>query len=147
MRDLFPTREIGVLATHKRDGRPQLSNVNYVYDPTTDVLRVSVTADRAKARNLFRDPRASFHVTSADAYAWTVAEGTVELGPVAEHPEDAAVEDQVAHYRASTGEHPDWPAYRALMVAERRLMIRLGVDRVYGQCLEDLAAWQAARES
>jgi PPOX class probable F420-dependent enzyme len=146
LRDLFGTREIGVLATLKRDGRPQLSNVNYAYDPTADVLRISVTADRAKTRNLFRDPRATFHVTSADAYAWTVAEGTAEPGPIAAHPDDAAVDDQVAHHRANAGEHPDWPAYRALMVAERRLMIVLRIDRVYGQCLEDLAAWQDSRE-
>lgn len=59
------TRELGVLATLKRDGRPQLSNVNHTFDLDTRLLRISVTADRAKARNLARDPRASFHLTSS----------------------------------------------------------------------------------
>lgn len=71
----------GVLVTLKRDGRPQMSNVNHHYDPDTRVLRVSLTDDRAKTRNLRRDPRASYHVTTADRWAWTVAEGTAELTP------------------------------------------------------------------
>ena len=41
-----------MLATIKRDGRPQLSNVGYSYDPEPQLFRVSVTADRAKTRNL-----------------------------------------------------------------------------------------------
>ena len=54
----------GVLATIKRDGRPQLSNVGYAWDD--GLVRVSVTADRAKTRNLQRDPRVTLHVASPD---------------------------------------------------------------------------------
>jgi hypothetical protein len=36
-------------------------------------------------------------------------------------------------YRAMSGEHPDWDEYRAAMVADRRLVVRLHVDRVYGR--------------
>ncbi|MEO9221422.1 MAG: pyridoxamine 5'-phosphate oxidase family protein, partial [Mycobacteriaceae bacterium] len=45
--ELFGTHGLGVLATLKRDGRPQLSNVAYAYDPDQQVLSVSVTDDRA----------------------------------------------------------------------------------------------------
>src|SRR3954454_23111416 len=65
----------GVLVTLKRDGRPQLSNVGYAYDRDAGVVRVSVTADRAKTRNLARAPRVSLHVTSKDFWTWVVAEG------------------------------------------------------------------------
>ncbi|NBE53165.1 PPOX class F420-dependent oxidoreductase [Streptomyces boluensis] len=123
----------GVLVTLKQDGRPQLSNVNHHYDPEERVIRISVTDDRAKTRNLRRDPRASYHVTSADRWAWTVVEGTAELSPVASDPHDATVEELIAYYRDVRGEHPDWDDYRAAMVRDRRVLLRLRVERAYGQ--------------
>lgn len=130
---LLTDHDRGVLATLKRDGRPQLSNVNHAYDPERRLIRVSVTADRAKTRNLVRDPRASYHVTTADGWAWTVAEGDAELSPVAEDPYDAAVEELIGLYRAIRGEHPDWNDYRAAMVADRRQVLRIRVRHAYGQ--------------
>jgi PPOX class probable F420-dependent enzyme len=123
----------GVLVTLKRDGRPQLSNVGHAYDPEQRILRVSVTDDRAKTRNLRRDPRASYHVTSPDRWSWTVAEGTAQLTPVAADPYDDTVEELVSLYRAVLGEHPDWEDFRRAMVQEKRLVLRMPVDRVYGQ--------------
>ncbi|WP_329139885.1 PPOX class F420-dependent oxidoreductase [Streptomyces sp. NBC_00670] len=122
----------GVLVTLKRDGRPQLSNVAHVYYPDERLLRISLTDDRAKTRNLRRDPRASYHVTTADRWAYAVAEGTADLTPVAEDPHDATVEELVRLYRDVRGEHPDWDEYRAAMVRDRRLVLRLPVERVYG---------------
>ncbi|MFF9111393.1 PPOX class F420-dependent oxidoreductase [Streptomyces sp. NPDC014805] len=122
----------GVLVTLKRDGRPQLSNVSHHYDPDERVIRVSITDDRAKTRNLRRDPRASYHVASGDRWAYTVVEGTAELTPVAKDPHDETVEELVRLYRALAGEHPDWDDYRAAMVRDGRLVLRLPVERAYG---------------
>ncbi|MET7488957.1 PPOX class F420-dependent oxidoreductase [Streptomyces sp. NPDC005538] len=122
----------GVLVTLKSDGRPQLSNVGHVYYPDERVIRVSITDDRAKTRNLRRDPRASYHVTSPDFRAYTVAEGTADLTPVAADPHDDTVEELVRLYRDISGEHPDWDEYRAAMVRDRRLVLRLRVERAYG---------------
>ncbi len=122
----------GVLTTIKRDGRPQLSNVGYTYDPERRLIRVSVTAGRAKTNNLARDPRASFHVTAGDFRTYVVAEGIAELTPVAADPGDATVEELIEVYREIAGEHPDWDEYRAAMVADKRVVLRLPVDRVYG---------------
>ncbi len=123
----------GVLATVRSDGRPQLSNVNHTYDAAIGLIRISVTAGRAKARNLARDPRASYHVTSDDFWHWTVAEGMAELTPVASDPHDATVEELVEVYRLTGGgEHPDWDDYRAAMVRDARLVVRLAVQRCYG---------------
>lgn len=130
---LVASRQHGVLVTLKSDGRPQLSNVNHTYDPATRLLRISVTADRAKTRNLARDPRASYHVTTEDFWHYAVAEGTAELTPVAADPHDATVEELVEVYRAINGEHPDWDDYRAAMVRDGRLVVRLSVERLYGQ--------------
>lgn len=122
----------GVLVTLKRDGRPQLSNVGHAYYPDERIIRVSITDDRAKTRNLRRDSRASYHVTSSDRWAYTVAEGTADLSPVASDPYDATVEELVRLYRDVLGEHPDWDDFRAAMVRDRRLVLRLRVERVYG---------------
>lgn len=132
---LLAERHLGVLVTHKRDGRAQLSNVAYAYahDGADGVIRISVTDDRAKTANLRRDPRASFHVTTDDFWAYTVIEGAASLTPVASEPDDATVEELVALFRAVQGEHPDWDEFRAAMVDEGRLVVRIPVDHVYGQ--------------
>ncbi|KKD09777.1 PPOX class F420-dependent oxidoreductase [Streptomyces sp. WM6386] len=122
----------GVLVTLKRDGRPQLSNVSHAYYPDERIIRISITDDRAKTRNLRRDPRASYHVTAADRWAYTVAEGTAELAPVARDPYDETVEELVRLYRDVVGEHPDWDDFRTAMVRDRRLVLRLKVERAYG---------------
>jgi PPOX class probable F420-dependent enzyme len=120
-----------VLTTLRGDGRPQLSNVfHHVADD--GLVRVSVTAGRAKYRNLSRAPWAALHVTRADFLAWVVLEGEVELSPVAADPDDATVDELVAHYRAMVGERDDWPAFRRAEVAERRVMVRLRPTRAYG---------------
>ncbi|MCI4062305.1 PPOX class F420-dependent oxidoreductase [Micromonospora sp. R77] len=130
--DLIASRQLGVLATVKRDGRPQLSSVNYAFDRAAGLIRVSVTDGRAKVANLRRDPRASFHVSSDDGWSYAVAEARAELTPVAARADDDTVEELVGLYRAVQGEHPDWADYRAAMVADGRLVLRLHVERVYG---------------
>jgi PPOX class probable F420-dependent enzyme len=133
MLDVVAAHRRGVLATLKRDGRPQLSNIGYAYDRDAGVVRISVTADRVKTRNLQRDPRASLHVTSEDFWTWVVVEGTADLTPVAADPHDGTVEELITYYRAVSGEHPDWDEYRQAMVTDRRLVVRLSIDHAYGQ--------------
>jgi PPOX class probable F420-dependent enzyme len=123
----------GVLATVKRDGRPQLSNVGYAYDGGERLIRVSVTADRAKTRNLAADPRVTLHVASKDFWTWVAVEGIADLTPVAVDPHDAAVDELITYYRGIAGEHENWDAYRAAMVAERRLVVRFRPEHTYGQ--------------
>ena len=133
MLEFVAGRKWGVLATVKRDGRPQLSNIGYAYDTDQQLFRVSVTADRAKTRNLERDPRVTLHVSSDDFWAWAAVEATADLTPVAADPHDATVEELVTYYRGVNGEHPDWDDYRAAMVRERRLVVRFRPEHVYGQ--------------
>lgn len=124
----------GTLATIRGSGVPQLSTVAYSFDPRTRIFRISVTADRAKVANLRRDPRASFHVSSEDGWSYAVGEGRVELSPVAERTrDDDTVSELIDLYRDISGEHPDWDEYARAMVDDRRLVIRLHAERVYGQ--------------
>ncbi|MGH3498497.1 MAG: PPOX class F420-dependent oxidoreductase [Nocardioidaceae bacterium] len=129
---LLAERRRGVLATIRRDGRPQLSNVAYKWDAGPGTIRVSVTDDRAKTRNLRRDPRAVFHATSADGWAYTVADAVADLSPVTTSTDDEAADALVRLYRDISGEHPDWDEFRTAMVDERRLVLTLQVERLYG---------------
>jgi len=130
--ELIAGQRQGVLVTLRKDGRPQLSNVNYAWYPEEQTIRVSTTDDRAKTGNMRRDPRVSFHVTSGDFWSYVVVDGHAELSEVARDPHDAAVEELVDLYRAVQGDHPDWDDYRAAMVRDRRLVVRLRADRAYG---------------
>ena len=127
---LVEAKNAGVLVTIKRDGRPQLSNVSYAL--IDGVVKVSVTDDRAKTKNLRRDPRASLYVVRDDFWSYAVVEGDAELSPVATDPDDATVEELVELFRAVQGEHPDWDDYRRAMVNDRRLVVRLPIGRIYG---------------
>jgi PPOX class probable F420-dependent enzyme len=131
---LLRDRDLGVLATLLPDGRPHLSTINYGVDDD-GVIGVSITDGRVKTKNLRRDPRASLHVSSANGWSWVVAEGKAELSAVALDPYDDAVEELIELYRGIAGEHPDWDDYRRAMVADKRLVLRLNVQRLYGQAV------------
>jgi PPOX class probable F420-dependent enzyme len=129
---LLADSRLAVLATIKADGRPQLSPVTPYYDQAAGVIYVSMTDGRTKTANLRRDARATLEVTRADGRAWATAEGTATLtGPGADPggPEVAALVD---YYRRAAGEHPDWDEYRSVMVSDRRVLMTMTVDHVYG---------------
>ena len=133
--DLLAESRLAVLATIKADGLPQLSPVTPFYDRAADVIYVSMTEGRAKTANLRRDPRAALEVTRADGWAWATAEGTVTLTGPGTDPHGEEVEALVDYYRSAAGEHPDWDEYRSVMVSDRRVLMALSVDRVYGERL------------
>jgi PPOX class probable F420-dependent enzyme len=130
--ELLGAHHRGVLVTIRRNGWPQLSNVTYAWDAETQTIKISTTDDRAKTANLRRDPRASFHVTSADFWAYVVVDGHARLSAVARDPYDATVEELIDYYRSAQGEHPDWDDYRAAMVRDRRLVVSIPAEHAYG---------------
>jgi PPOX class probable F420-dependent enzyme len=113
-----------ILATNRSDGRPQLSPVVAAVDADGRVL-ISTRETAIKAKNLARDPRASLCVINDRFFGeWVQAEGNAELI----HLPDALslLED---YYRRISGEHPDWEEYRAAMRRDRRLIVRITIDR------------------
>jgi len=113
-------RRNALLATLRGDGRPQQSVIFYLLD--ADRFTISVTATRAKTRNLRRDPRAALFVPSDDVFVWAGFDGLVELSDVAKEPGDATVERLVDYYRRGNGEHEDWDAFRQAMIDDQRLV-------------------------
>jgi PPOX class probable F420-dependent enzyme len=116
-----------VLATRKASGGVQMSPVNSgVLD---GCLVISSRAMLAKVANLRRDPGASLMVLGDGFYgAWVQIDGTAEI---VDQPAALPLLDQV--YRAIAGEHPDWQDYRAAMIRDRRVVIRIHPERAAGQ--------------
>src|SRR3954470_9223813 len=129
---LLAESRLGVLATIKSNGLPQLSPITPFYDRDAGVIYVSMTERRAKTANLRRDPRAAIEVTSADGWAWATAEGPVTLTGPGTDPGGPEVGALVDYYRKAAGEHPDWDEYRAVMVSDRRVLMTMAVAKVYG---------------
>src|SRR3954465_14422949 len=95
--DVVAAADLGTLATLKRDGRPQLSDVNYTASP--GLLRISTRTALAKAHNLRRDPRASLRAAAPDGGGYAVVEAIAELTPPAQRLDDAVVEELIDVYR------------------------------------------------
>ncbi len=132
------TRHQGVLLTIKgSDGRPQASNIVYGTFEDDHEVRISVTDDRAKTRNLRRDARATLHVTGEGHFPWVAVEGNAILSPVAREPGDDVCLALREVYRSVSGEHEDWDDFDRAMVADRRLVIALRPDHAYGILPED----------
>lgn len=129
---LLAQSRLGILATIKADGRPQLSPVLPFYDRAANAVLVSTREGLAKTANLRRDPRVSLEVTGPEGRSWAVAEGIATLTGPGTDPDGPEVEALVDYYRRAAGEHPDWAEYRAAMVADRRVLLTIPVDHVYG---------------
>ena len=120
-----------VLTTLKSDGLPQISNVVQAVGED-GVIRVSITAGRAKYANLKRKPWAALHVNGPDFWSYAVLECDVVLTAIAAAPDDSVVDELCDLYRQLSGEHDSWSDYRAAMVDDERLVVRLTPTYAYG---------------
>jgi PPOX class probable F420-dependent enzyme len=122
--EFLRTRHRGMLATARRDGRPQLSPVTCGLDPDGRIV-VSTYPDRAKARNARHDPRVSIVVQSDDWNGeYVQVDGQAE---VLDMPD--ALDGLVEYFRGISGEHPDWDEYRAAMRLQDKSLVRITVER------------------
>lgn len=119
-----------VLITLRRDGSPQSSNVVQFFDGAT--LRISVTADRAKTRNVQRDGRVIVHVLGDSFWQYLAVQGDGAVGPVTQTAGDAAGRELLEVYQGIAGPHPDPAEYFAAMVAERRCVLTVTPTRATG---------------
>jgi PPOX class probable F420-dependent enzyme len=113
-----------VLATYRRDGHAQLSPILAAVDAEARAV-ISTREGAIKTLNLRRNPRAALCVLSERFFgAWQTLEGDVEIVSLPD-----AMEPLVDYYRRVSGEHPDWQEYREAMASERRVLLRMTVDR------------------
>jgi PPOX class probable F420-dependent enzyme len=114
----------GVLATVRRDGRTQLSPVAAVIDGGGHLV-ISSRETAYKVQHLAREPWAAYCGFADEFFGpWVQVEGPVEIV----HLPDA-MDGLVDYYRRAAGEHPDWDDYRAAMVRDQRVLLRLTIER------------------
>jgi PPOX class probable F420-dependent enzyme len=122
-REFLKTNHRAVLATFRRDGRLQLSPVLVGVDEAGLVI-MSTRETAYKTHNMRRDPRVSLCVFEDKFFGnWLQLDGVAEIISLPE-----ALEPLVAYYRTLVGEHPDWADYRAAMVREQRVLVRITIE-------------------
>lgn len=131
---LLGEQRFGALATNSSGGHPHLSTVVYTWDPDQRVVRVSTVAGRVKVRQLHKDPHAALYAASNDFWSYAVAEGEAELSPVSDEPGDEVGLELLA-MQAPFADPAEKGAFLRQMVADRRMVIRLRVSRLYGTVL------------
>ncbi|GLW97601.1 PPOX class F420-dependent oxidoreductase [Microtetraspora sp. NBRC 16547] len=113
-----------VMLTWQADGRPQMSPVAVGVDRDGYAV-VSSRETAVKTRNLRGNPQVFLTVTTDAFYGeWVQIQGTAEIISLPD-----AMDRLVDYYRGLSGEHPDWDDYRAAMVRDRRVIIRIAIDR------------------
>ncbi|WP_213450578.1 PPOX class F420-dependent oxidoreductase [Rhizomonospora bruguierae] len=116
-------RHRAILITTRADGRPQTSPVTAGLDGQGRLV-VASYPERAKARNVRRDPRVTVCLLSDDwTGPWVQLDGT---GEVLDMPH--ALDGLVEYYRVIAGEHPNWTEYREAMRRQDKSLIRITID-------------------
>ncbi|TQE37986.1 TIGR03618 family F420-dependent PPOX class oxidoreductase [Streptomyces ipomoeae] len=133
--DLLGRQQFGTLATVKRSGHPHMTTMVYSWDADARVLRFSTTADRIKVKHLRNDPHAALHVQGGDMWSFAVAEGKAEVSEITTVPGDE-VGRELLGMIPTAAKPEDKAAFLEQLVAERRVVIRLKVDRLYGTALD-----------
>ena len=130
-KDFLAANHNAVCTTFRRNGAAQLSIVTSGLHGGGAAF--TTTADRAKHRNLARDPRCSLLVSHADWRPFLVLEGNAT---VLSQDNTSAEELRVAFrevFRAAAGkEHPNWDEYDRVMVEDRRVIVIVTPEHVYG---------------
>ena len=124
-REFIARHHTAVLATIKRDGRPQLSNVSYTVDDD-GLIKISTSRTRAKIHNLRRDPRAALSIQGDNWHQYLVVEGTAEV-----QDENPIPDLRRIYVKIRGGPHPNWDEFDEAMRREQRVVLAVTIDRVY----------------
>jgi PPOX class probable F420-dependent enzyme len=123
-REFVASNHRAVLVTRRSGGGLQTSPVTVGVDGDGKVV-ISTRETAYKTRNLRRDPTATLCVFNDGFFGrWLQIEGTVEIVPLPE-----AMDGLVDYYRRISGEHPDWDEYRHAMQQQKRVLLRVTVER------------------
>jgi PPOX class probable F420-dependent enzyme len=122
--DFIRRNHRAVLATTRADGTTQMSPVTPGVDDEGRV-EISTRETAYKVRHLRALPYAALCAFTEQFFGdWVQVEGPVEIVSLPD-----AMEPLVEYYRRISGEHPDWADYRAAMERDRRVILRMTVQR------------------
>ena len=123
-RDFIRQHRRAVLATRRRDGNVQLTPVIATVDGDGRAI-ISSRETAFKVKNLRRDPWTQLCVITERFYGeWVFVEGQAEVVSLPE-----AMDLLIDYYERFPGENPDWDEYRERMRRERRVLIRITIER------------------
>ena len=123
-RTFIETNHRGILLTYRSDGTTQMSPIVAGVDRDGFVV-VSSRETAYKVRNLRRDPRAALCMFTDGFFGeWIQVDGVADVLSLPE-----AMQPLVDYYRSLSGEHPDWDDYREAMRRERRVLVRVSIER------------------
>jgi PPOX class probable F420-dependent enzyme len=74
---LMRDQPLGILATAKKDGTPQLSPIYYAYEDGQ--ILISITKTRAKYHNIKRSPQVSICIVKAEGRPYVTVYGRAEI--------------------------------------------------------------------
>jgi PPOX class probable F420-dependent enzyme len=123
-RDFLRANHRAVMATTRADGTTQMSPITAGVDAEGRVV-VSSRETAYKVRHVRALPYAAICAFTDGFFGeWVQVEGPVDVVSLPD-----AMEPLVDYYRAISGEHPDWDDYRAAMTSDRRVVLRLTIER------------------
>jgi PPOX class probable F420-dependent enzyme len=123
-RDFIRENHRAVLATRRRDGTVQLGPVLVNLDGDGRAI-ISSRETAIKVGNLRRDPFAQLCVMNDAFYGdWIAADGRAEVLSLPE-----AMDPLIDYYKRFPDENPDWDDYRERMRREKRVLIRIELER------------------
>ena len=122
--DFVRSRHRWILVALGAAGRPVVAPVSGAVGPDGQLL-ISTYPDRDPVRALGNDRRITVCVQSDHTGgAWVQIDGDATVTPVPD-----ALDGLVDHYRAVSGEHPDWEQFRQTMVRQDRCLISFLPER------------------
>ena len=130
IRDFIAKNDKAVLSTFRRSGAAQLSIV--VIGSYGEGAAFTTTEERAKLANLRRDPRCSLLVSQDSWWGFVVLEGTARIMAADNTAPEELKQAFRDVYRSISGEHPDWDEYDRAMVEDRRAVVVVEPERIYG---------------
>ena len=124
----------GVLSTFRRDGSVQMSIISC--GPFREGIAFTVTEDRVKLKNLRRDPRCTLLVSRESWWGFVVLQGRAEImSSDNTEREEFRMALRDAYRAASGSDHPNWEEYDQAMRDDRRSIIVVVPDHIYGTAL------------
>ena len=133
-RGVLEKNEMGVFTTFRRDGGAQMSVVTCgLYG---NGMAFGAERHRAKVLNVKRNPKCSLLISQRDWWGYVVLEGRAELiDDENTDAEELRVALRDVYRSAAHKEHPNWQEFDEVMKAERRAVVIVVPERVYGSAL------------
>ena len=117
---IIQEEKLAVLATLRSDGSPQLSPINYAYQDGR--FLISTTRDRAKYKNVRRNPQVSLCIVQAGGHPYVMISGNARI-------EEADIEEGTAQIVRNMSDQPPPENFAERLREQGRILIIVTPER------------------